>query len=168
VRLWLLRHAKSSWEDPGLDDVDRPLASRGERAAARMRDHLGQHPIRPALVLCSSARRTRQTLAAVLPALGTELEVRIEPWLYTFDAAVLLDRLARVPDATSVLLVGHNPALEDLATLLAGSGQRLPDLQAKFPTCALAEIDLPSGVVGAPTRRDGVLMRFVLPRELGA
>ena len=76
-RLWLLRHAKSSWEDPGLPDPDRPLAPRGWRAAELLAAHLAASDVRPGVVLCSSSLRTRQTLAAILPALGDALEVRI-------------------------------------------------------------------------------------------
>jgi phosphohistidine phosphatase SixA len=111
MRLWLLRHAKSSWSEGNLRDEDRPLAPRGERAADRIRDYLDAEGIDPELALCSSALRARETLARVLPALGTELEVRIEPTLYTFEADVILDRLGRISsDVTSALLVGHNPA----------------------------------------------------------
>jgi phosphohistidine phosphatase len=168
MHLWLFRHAKSSWDDPGLDDEDRPLAPRGERAADRIRAHLEVEAIEPELVLCSSALRARQTLARVLTALGTALEVRIEPALYTFDAAVLLDRLHRVsPDVASVLLVGHNPAMQELAMRLADRGDRLDDLSRKYPTAGLAEITLPSGSWRALADRSGELTRFVMPRALG-
>ena len=168
MHLWLLRHAKSSWDDPGLADEDRPLAPRGERAADRIRDHLEVEAIEPGLVVCSSALRARQTLARVLPALGTALEVRIEPALYTFDAAVLLDRLHRVsPDVVSVLLVGHNPAIQELAMRVADRGDRLDDLSRKYPTAGLAEIALPSGSWDALVDRSGELTRFVMPRALG-
>ena len=109
MRLWLLRHAKSSWDEPELDDRDRPLAPRGEQSADRMRDYVLAEGIRPAVVLCSSALRTRQTLARVLSALGPELEVHIEPGLYTFDAASLLERVRAIPDGVSAMLIGHNP-----------------------------------------------------------
>ena len=157
MRLWLLRHAKSSWSDAGLRDEERPLAARGERAADRIRDYLDTEGIHPELVLCSSALRARQTLARVLPALGTELQVHIEPTLYTFDADVILDRLGRIsPDVGSALLVGHNPAIEDLATRIADRADRLPDLLRKYPTAGLAEIAFePRKVehVGGPTGR---------------
>jgi phosphohistidine phosphatase len=168
MHLWLLRHAKSSWDDPDLDDEDRPLAPRGERAADGIRDHLEEEAIEPDLVLCSSALRARQTLGRVLPALGTALEIRIEPALYTFDAAVLLDRLHRVsPDVASVLLVGHNPAMQELAMRLADRGGRLDDLSRKYPTAGFAEIALPSGSWDALADRSGELTRFVMPRALG-
>ena len=167
MRLWLLRHAKSSWDDPGANDEDRPLAPRGERAADRMGAYLEGHDVRPELVLCSSAARARQTLARVLPGLGQTLEIRIEPGLYTFEVGVLIDRLSRIPaDVSSVLLIGHNPALQDLAVRVADRGARLEDISRKFPTGALAEIDVGSGSWGAVAYRAGELARFVTPGEL--
>ena len=167
MRLWLLRHAKSSWSDAGLRDEERPLATRGERAADRIRDYLDAEGIHPELVLCSSALRARQTLARVLPALGTDMEVRIEPTLYTFDADVILDRLGRIsPDVGSALLVGHNPAIEELATRIADRGDALPDLVRKYPTAGLAEIAFSEGTWNTLADRPGELVRFIVPRDL--
>lgn len=167
MRLWLLRHAKSSWDDPGLEDRDRPLAPRGERAADRMRDFVVAEGIRPALVLCSSALRTRQTLARVLPGLEPELDVRIESALYTFDAAPLLERLRGVPEGVaSVMVIGHNPAIHELAVMLASSGDRLDQLTQSYPTAGLAEIELRAGPWQDVGAAQGELIRFVVPREL--
>ena len=167
MQLLLLRHAKSSWGDPGLADEDRPLAPRGERAADRMRDYIASEGLEPELVLCSSALRARQTLARVLPALGTEFQVRIEPALYTFEADVLLDRLGRVSsDVTSALLVGHNPAIEGLAARVAERGDALPDLLRKYPTAGLAEIAFGDGTWGSLAKGHGELVRFIVPRDL--
>jgi phosphohistidine phosphatase len=167
MRLWLLRHAKSSWDDQGIEDRDRPLAPRGEQAADRMRDYIATADIRPALVLCSSALRTRQTLARVLSALGPELEVRIEPSLYTFDAEALLTRLKAIPDDVgSAMLIGHNPAIHELAIMLAATGDGLDQLAQKYPTGALAAIELPQGHWNEIGRTQGELIRFVIPREL--
>jgi phosphohistidine phosphatase len=77
-RLWLLRHAKSSWDQPSLADPDRPLAPRGRRAADVLAAHLAAAEVRPTVVLCSSSLRTRQTLAAILPALGDALQIWME------------------------------------------------------------------------------------------
>ncbi len=167
MRLWLLRHAKSSWSDEGLRDEDSPLAARGERAADRIQDYLEAEGIRPELVLCSSALRARQTLARVLPGLGTDLEIRVEPSLYTFDADALLDRLGRISsDVNSAMLVGHNPAMEDLATRIANRGDRLPDLLRKYPTAGLAEIAFSEGTWDTLADRQGELVRFIVPRDL--
>jgi phosphohistidine phosphatase len=167
MQLWLLRHAKSSWSDPGLPDEDRPLAPRGEKAADRMRDYIVAEGIEPQLALCSSALRARQTLARVLPALGPELHVHVEPALYTFEADVLLDRLGRISsDVDSVLLVGHNPAIQGLVVRVADRGDALPDVLRKYPTAGLAELAFGDGTWDSLATRPGELVRFIAPRDL--
>jgi phosphohistidine phosphatase len=139
----LLRHAKSSWDHPGLPDADRPLAPRGRRAADVLAAHLAAAEVRPAVVVCSSSLRTRETLAAILPALGDALEIRIERELYGAGAAQLLDRLRQIPGgASSAMLIAHNPGTQDLALALASSGPALAGLGEKFPTGALATFEL--------------------------
>lgn len=166
-RLWLLRHAKSSWDEPDLADEDRPLAPRGRQAAAAMAEYLASAGIRPALVLCSSGLRARQTLAAVLPSLGGELEVMIEPGLYTFDGSAVIQRLRRVPDAVpSVMAVGHNPAFQEAALALTSSGRDRARVEEKLPTGSLVAIDVPDGPWNALGRGDGELVRLVSPRDL--
>ena len=152
-----------------MEDVDRPLAPRGARAADRMCDYLNGQEIRPELALCSSALRTRETLARILPGLGSELTVRIEPSLYSFDADALLQRLQQLPaDVGSVMLVGHNPAMQELASLLAAEGERLDELRKGFPTAALAELDLTVGSWPELAPGTGRLTRFIVPRELSS
>jgi phosphohistidine phosphatase len=103
----------------------------------------------------------------VLPALGTELRVQIEPALYTFEADVLLDRLGRISsDAISVLLVGHNPAMQDLVARVADRGDALPDILRKYPTAGLAEITFGDGTWDRLAERPGELVRFIAPRDL--
>lgn len=165
-QLWLLRHAKSSWDDPDLPDGERPLAPRGVRAAAAMAAHLSSLDT-PRLVLCSSALRARQTLAAVLPALGDELTIGIDPGLYAFDADALLERLRRVEDNTpSVMLVGHNPALQDLALRLTADGDERTRLERKFPTGALITIEVPDDPWASLGDGAGNIVRFVAPKDL--
>ena len=167
-QIWLLRHAKSSWDDPSLSDEDRPLAPRGVRGAAAMASYLSTVDA-PRFVLCSTGLRARQTLATVLPSLGPELEIRIEPELYTFDADVLLERLRRVDDdVASVMLVGHNPALEELALGLSAGGELRDRLEEKFPTAALVAIDMPDGPLRSLREGTGDLSRFVVPSDLAA
>jgi phosphohistidine phosphatase len=140
-QLYLLRHAKSSWDDPELDDHDRPLAPRGERAAKVMCKHLERERIDPDVVLCSSARRTRETLERIRPALGDDAQVEVEDGLYGATADGLIERLRDLDDDTdSVMLIGHNPAIEELALTLAGSGDQLPEMRRKYPTGALATL----------------------------
>jgi phosphohistidine phosphatase len=164
--LYLLRHAKSSWDDPGLADHDRPLAPRGQRAATTMAEHLRDEGIAPELVLCSSSRRTRQTLERIASALGDEAEVEFERELYAASAQELLDRLRDVDDdVESVMVIGHNPGIEQLALSLAGEGAKLADMRRKFPTAALATLDVESGwselQPGGATLAD-----FVKPKQL--
>ncbi len=165
----LLRHAKSSWEDPLLADIDRPLAPRGRRACETMGRYMRFADLRPDLVLSSPSVRTRQTVENVLPALDGDLPVTYEEALYHGRAEALMDRLRQVPDTVnSVLVVGHNPALHALAVSLAGRGAAdvMARLRAKFPTAGLATL-----VLEADHWRDLApdaceLHSFVVPREL--
>jgi phosphohistidine phosphatase len=167
--LLLLRHAKSSWDDPGLVDHDRPLAPRGVRAAEKVAEHLDRSGLRPDLVLCSSARRTRQTLEALEPILGDLVDVRIENGLYGASSHELLRRLHAVDAAVSTaLVIGHNPGLEDLAVDLAGDGEpeALAELHTKFPTAALAVFGLGENEWADLRRECARLTEIVLPRKL--
>src|ERR687891_2619567 len=142
-RVYLLRHAKSSWKARGVPDHDRPLAPRGRRAAKAIAGHLLEQGIEPELVLCSTARRARETLERIEPALGTPV-VRFERELYGASAGALLDRLHGVPEEVgSVMLIGHNPALQLLALDLARPTPGLRELEAKFPTAGLATLAFP-------------------------
>jgi phosphohistidine phosphatase len=164
-RLFLLRHAKSSWDDPGLDDRDRPLAPRGRRASELIAGHLRREGIAPSLVLCSSARRTRQTLERVIPALDAS-DVSIEDGLYGASSGGLLERLREVPeDLESVMLVGHQPAIQELALDLAGDGAELARVRAKFPTAALATL-LFAGEWSELAPGSAELVAYVKPKEL--
>jgi phosphohistidine phosphatase len=139
-QLFILRHAKSSWDNPGLEDHQRPLAPRGQHACAVMADHLRTNAVKPELVLCSSARRTRETLEGVAPT-GEHL---IEPQLYSASAEDVLGRLRQLPgDVSSVMVIGHNPTLQMLILRLArrdGDGAVRSAVERKFPTGALATL----------------------------
>jgi phosphohistidine phosphatase len=164
-RLFLLRHAKSSWDDPGLDDRDRPLAPRGRRASELIAGHLQREGIAPSLVLCSSARRSRETLERVIPALDAS-EVSIEDGLYGASSGGLLERLREVPgDLESVMLVGHQPAIQELALELAADGAELARVRAKFPTAALATL-LFAGEWSELAQGSAELVAYVKPKEL--
>jgi len=165
--LHLLRHAKSSWNNASLADHERPLAPRGRRAAEAMAGHLAAL-VPPDLVLCSTARRAQDTLEPLRGRLPDTTEVRIEDDLYGAPAALLLARLRLVPDAAAgVLLVGHNPGLEDLVRALgrAGDPELIARLHAKFPTAALATL-----AFDGPWKRLGpgaaTLEAFVVPGDL--
>ena len=167
--LHLLRHAKSSWDDSTLDDHDRPLAPRGERAALALADHWAACGVRPDLVLCSTACRARQTLERILPRWDSPPAVRWDRGLYLTSAPELLERVQGLADAhASVLLVGHNPGLGELATLLAGSGDPAlrRRLMRKYPTGAWVELRFAVGSWRDVVSHGGKLLRFVRPKEL--
>lgn len=141
--LLLVRHAKSAWDDPSLADHDRPLAPRGAKALRRLRDHLRSAGHRPDVVLCSSARRTVETLGGIRAALPKRTKVEITDELYLADADAMLALLhGHAGKVRCAMLIGHNPGTEDLALLLAGSGEPelLARLEAKFPTGAAASL----------------------------
>jgi phosphohistidine phosphatase len=159
-RLLLLRHAKSSWDDASLADKDRPLAPRGRNATLRIRAYVRRERIPVDLVLCSSAKRARETLDLVaLPG-----ETLIEHELYRATATELLERLRRVPDEVDVvMLIGHEPAIRDLAVGLVGHESELAD--RKFPTAGLATLTFTGPWSTLAPDRAG-LAAFVTPREL--
>ncbi len=164
--LYLLRHAKSSWSDPALPDHERPLEPRGVRDAKRIAEHLGRLQVAPALVLCSSATRTRETLALVRPRLGGA-PVQVEDELYAASSDALLERLRRLPDDVgSALLIGHNPGLHDLALLLVPAGARRRRLEAKFRTSALATLAIRQPPWRGLGRGDAELVAYVVPKQL--
>jgi phosphohistidine phosphatase len=165
-RLYLLRHAKSSWKDTSLPDHDRPLAGRGRRAAKAIARHMQDHGIEPELVLCSTAQRARETLDKIERALGAP--VRFEDDLYAASAPALLERLQRVPATVeSVMLIGHNPGLQDLALDLARPSRTVGELAAKYPTAALATLAFPGSSWQELDHDSAELVALVRPRELG-
>ncbi len=169
-QLLLLRHAKSSWDDPQLSDHARPLNVRGRRAAAAMARAMRGLGLAPELVLVSSARRTLQTLAALEPW-GAPPAIEPLDALYLAPAHDLLDALRDI-EATvrCVLLVGHNPGLHDLAVLLAGADSASPDAPLRrvaegFPSGALAEFSIDGP--WRDLRGNGArLTRFLAPADL--
>jgi phosphohistidine phosphatase len=166
--LYLLRHAKSSWDDPALPDRDRPLAPRGYRACELVAEHLRRHKITPALVLCSSSTRTRETLERVSAGFSRPVEALIEDGLYAATAAELLARLRRVDSAVaSVLLIGHQPAVQELAVSLVRAEPQRRALNGKFPTGALATLTITSSWA-ALAPETATLNAFVKPRALKA
>jgi phosphohistidine phosphatase len=164
-RLLLLRHAKSSCDNPGLPDHERPLAPRGHRAAERMAEHLRSSVPHVDLVLCSSALRTKQTLERVTEAF-VDADIAVEDELYGATDDELLERLRHVAEGSeTVVLIGHNPGTHDLAIALAESGEDLERMRAKFPTGALAvlEFDGPWRHLEPGAAR---LASFVTPKDL--
>jgi phosphohistidine phosphatase len=157
--LHLLRHAKSSRDDPALADRDRPLSRRGLRNAAVLAERLSGAGFAPELVLCSPALRTRETFAAIEPALAAAPEIRFEERLYGAGAEEIVAVLRSVPDAVgSVLVIGHNPGLEDLVSLLDPGAEPEP-----LPTCAFLAFEV-ARRFGAIGKGSGRLVARTVPR----
>lgn len=167
-RLLLLRHAKSANDDPTLADFDRPLGPRGRRAATMVGEHIAKHQLSPDRILCSSSRRTRETLAGLLPSLGGDCDIRLTRVLYeprdTYLAAIASLGLT----ARTLLLIGHNPAMQETAAALIGSGNQAlaSEIAAKFPTAGLAVIDFDIPGWRELTPGAGRIVAFFRPRDL--
>jgi phosphohistidine phosphatase len=168
-RLMLLRHAKSDWTAPGTRDHDRPLNPRGREAAPKMGAYMARHALLPDLIVASTATRVSETLDLVVPAFEKPPKVSSDRRLYEADADRLLEIIKETPGtAHSLLLVGHNPGIGDLASTLiaAGDVETRQRLLEKFPTAGLAVIDFAIDDWGKLHRRGGRLDRFVVPRAL--
>lgn len=168
-QLLLLRHAKAVIGEAGIDDFDRPLAERGRKAAQAMGRYMAGHGLVPDLVLCSPARRTRETweiAARELPGTQTQFVEQ----LYDFgDGEALLDAIRQHGGkAKRLLLVTHNPATQALSLSLSGSGEKAlrRQMAEKFPTAGLAVISLSGSGWAATADGTGRLDAFIRPRDI--
>ncbi|CAN5363379.1 histidine phosphatase family protein [soil metagenome] len=170
LRLMLLRHAKSSWTDPASDDRDRPLSGRGHKAAAVMGAFMRREKLIPELVLCSPARRARDTWKLASGELRAAPRTIVEDGLYDFgNGGRVLDAIRdKAEGAKSLLIVGHNPSIERLALRLVGKGTAtLKDqLERKYPTGALSVIDFKTDAWKEIGDGAGRLVSFTRPRDL--
>ncbi len=159
--LLILRHAKSSWNDEELDDHERPLNDRGKRDAPRVGELLREKNLVPDLVLCSTAVRARKTLARLIKTCKYEGETALQGQLYLAPPSAYLASLKNViDDAQRVLVVGHNPGLEQLLFQLAG-------VEEPMPTAALAVVELPIDHWSELTESTrGELLQIYRPKEL--
>ncbi|MGI9416976.1 MAG: SixA phosphatase family protein [Geminicoccaceae bacterium] len=172
-RLLLLRHAKSSWDQDGLDDAERPLAPRGRKAAPLMGRYISGRRLVPDLVLCSTAERARQTLELVIAewerSAGESVRVEMRTSLYLAHPGELLAALKRIDDGVErLMIIGHNPGLAILAERLAAKGdpRGMKALSKKFPTAALAVIDLDVERWADAAPGTGYLQSMVRPKDL--
>jgi phosphohistidine phosphatase len=169
-QLLLLRHAKSSWGEPGLNDHDRPLDAEGQAAASSMRAALESLGLAPALILVSSARRTRETLERLEPLPGNPRVVKTNE-LYLANPRQILDQIAESPaEVGSIMIIAHNPGLHDLAmTLIGAHGVSLGQpgtmrIARGFPTGALAEFSVAGSWRSLP--QGARLVRFLTPHDI--
>jgi len=159
--LILMRHAKSGWKDPDLEDRERPLNKRGKKDAPMMGKLLVEKELIPQIILSSSAVRARLTAEAVIEATDFKGEVRFLDSLYLGEPGAYLGELQHLPESVErVLVVGHNPGLESLLQILSGQVESLP-------TAAISHLVLPikawSELNGAT---EGDLVELLCPRDL--
>ena len=162
LRLILVRHAKSAWDDPGLTDFDRPLARRGLEAAAWIGDTLGQRGLLPERIVCSTSRRTRETLELALARMPANWAADV-----VWSAAVYErrdhDYLGLIAeqggDVRALIIVGHNSATEQTALALVGPGEAI----GSFPIGGIAVIDLEVPTWGSLVPGSGRLVHFLRP-----
>ncbi|MFD1301388.1 SixA phosphatase family protein [Methylobacterium marchantiae] len=165
-RLMLLRHAKSD-RSPGVRDIDRPLNPRGFQAAPQMGAYLAAQGLRPDRVVVSPSLRTRSTWDAISDALGNPKAEIVETIYEAPESALLKVMRATGDDAASLLLIGHNPGIQNVALDLVGAADRTARarLSQEFPTAALAVIDF-DGAWADLRPGSGRLERFVTPKGL--
>ena len=158
--LLLLRHAKSSWKQPEMNDLDRPLNKRGKKEAPKVGEYLKANNLVPDLIISSTARRAHDTAQAVAKESGFDKSIELYQDLYMSEPSCYLDILHRLPDsANRVLVVGHNPDLDELLTMLT-------DVNEHMTTAALAQIDLPiSSWTELNEATDGRLQNLWAPHE---
>lgn len=160
--LLIMRHAKSSWKEADLDDYDRPLNKRGKRDAPRVGELLRQQGLLPDLILSSTAKRAHATAQLVAEACGYQGEMLLQRDLYAAGAEAFLDALQHVShEYDCVMIVGHNPGLEELLEALTGDAEPLP-------TAALAQVQLLLGEwAELDEDTEGRLVNIWKPREIG-
>jgi phosphohistidine phosphatase len=158
--LYLLRHAKSSWDNSGMSDFERPLNDRGFATAPLMGKSLIEHAFLPELMISSPAKRARQTAQLVRESAKIEVELRFDGRIYAASTSELLAVVSDViGSANSLMLVGHNPSFENMVSVLTGKYETMP-------TAALAVIDLEIENWNEVSPECGILRDLLRPKEL--
>jgi len=162
--LYFLRHANSPVTAPSIADDERPLDKRGRQDSEAMGIYCQKAKIFPQLILCSTATRTRETLTLVQPYLNQDFTVDFDAALYLASAATMHTHIQAVsPTISSLMLIGHNPGIQALASLLAGVDEcgDAQNMRMGFPTSALAEIRVDVDSWEAVEAQSGRLIRFI-------
>jgi len=166
-RLTLLRHGKSDWDESSLSDFDRPLRPRGRRDAVRMGEHLASLDLAPDLIVCSPAARARQTAMLFAEALGYDEDIEWDKRIYGANSVELMAVLCQLPDDVDhVVLIGHNPGLEELVVRLAAGRPDFAMAGVRLPTAAAAHIQLDLSSWSEARAGCGRLEWIVTPAEL--
>ncbi|HUS00064.1 MAG TPA: histidine phosphatase family protein [Pyrinomonadaceae bacterium] len=157
--LYVLRHAKSSWEDSDLADFDRPLSDRGKTAAPFMGEVMKRNEFAPEIILASPATRARETARLVKESAGLPAEIKHNERIYEASPQTLQHVAASVDDRfNSAMIVGHNPGMEGFVRILTG---RLEPM----PTAALAVIDLDISGWEQISGVTGKLRKIIRPKD---
>lgn len=165
--LYVLRHAKSDWGDSSLKDFDRPLNERGWKAAKAMGKELRKRGIEPDLVLASPAVRAQQTLERIQDGYVDHLNVTDERAIYNAELPTLVGLIRKAPDtADRLMIVGHNPGLQELIVELSSVGDLRNEVAGGLPTAALAEVRFDVSAWSDVAPGTGNLAGLLKPREL--
>ena len=167
LTLILIRHAKSSWGNPALDDHERPLNGRGQRSAAAIGAWLAQRSRRPDMVLSSDSTRTRETWALIERKLGSNAKVDWLGALYHAGAQTMLDVLKGAGSAGTVLMLGHNPGIASFANMLARAEPSHPRFH-DYPTAATSVFAFGADDWADVDWGTGDVVEFITPRDLNA
>ena len=159
--LVIIRHAKSSWDNPAWGDMERPLNARGKRDAPFMGEVLRERGVLPELILSSPAKRAHKTATRIAEAVGyPEERIAIEPDIYMQGPQALIDQISKLPGSVQrAFLVGHNPDLTELVELL--TGERIGNL----PTCGIASVEFTVDDWRAVAPGNGRLAFFDYPKR---
>ena len=169
LTLTMLRHAKSSWGDTSLSDKERPLNGRGKSQAQQMGTHLTQKEIEPELIICSTAKRARQTLKQIMTHWQTNANVIYEDRLYLASTNSIVTLLAEHGSSVShIMIIGHNPGFHQLASTLADTGDEndLATLSQRYPTATLCVIKSKAEQWKNIDQNTGELAIFTTPKSL--
>jgi phosphohistidine phosphatase len=161
-RLYLMRHAQAGWALPGQKDFDRTLDDTGYAQAEIIADLAADRGYRPDKVLCSTAKRCRETTEALRRAMGEELDIEFSDALYAGPSTIYMDLVESWEDAQALMLVGHNPMMEELVRALLGETTAATAIPTGYPCAGLAVIDIdlsPSARASTPGR----LVTFLTP-----
>ncbi|MEM7463986.1 MAG: histidine phosphatase family protein [Pseudomonadota bacterium] len=168
MRLYILRHAKSSWAETGAKDFDRGLNERGSSDLRKIAAELREREYLPPQVYCSPALRTRLTMHGIILAYDDAPNIDYVDKLYSGDTLSYVDCIRRHPERQDLMIVGHNPMCAEIALQLIGDGEpkHLQAVSNKYPTGALAVIDFDIDDWNAIATKSGYITDFMLPREL--
>ena len=168
LRLYVMRHAKSSWAVPGARDFDRELNDRGRTDLVKISAALKAENYFPEQILCSSAERTRQTLDGIIDAIPSSPEITYTEKLYSSGLEDYISLIHSVSSPSSLMVIGHNPMCGTLASSLSGSGDpaKLEKIAYKYPTSTVSVIDFDTERWDQIDRGKGELVACLIPSEL--